>query len=200
MDDAGAIYEAKYQPDKKLRNAALLQFIPATVISLLLVMEPDMPLWAGLGMLGLSVGFLTILYVPLALARRSQLTAFRIDRAGVTLGGRPPRYKASTAFIPWHEVAEIRICTMRGRRYQSPPWIGVIRRAGAPELPGGFDHGWLSRRIAGRGVAARRLIRMWTLDQNRLRTVMSAVAPGVPVGIVPPSKDGYSEFRHWETN
>ena len=37
----------------------------------------------------------------------SRKVAFRVDHAGVTLGGGPYRYKATTRFFPWADIEKI---------------------------------------------------------------------------------------------
>ncbi|MHA6760969.1 hypothetical protein [Streptacidiphilus sp. PAMC 29251] len=103
--------------------------------------------------------------------------AFRVDADGVTLGGLPPRYRSSTAFIPWPDVMCLRLWEHPAGRARIP-CIAVVRHPGGAELPRGFGYGRFNRRVTGQEARASRTIRMWSLDVERLRTVMAEVAPG----------------------
>jgi hypothetical protein len=122
-------------------------------------------------------GFCLVVLLATSLSRR---IAFRADVAGVTLGGALPRYRASTAFIPWADIAGMHLFELQLGR-PSTPYIRVVRHDGAPELPGalGFDR-W-NRSFMGTEFAACRQITAWTLDLPRLRAVLAQVAPDVEV-------------------
>jgi hypothetical protein len=64
----------------------------------------------------------------------SRKVALRIDASGLTLGGNPLRYRATTRVVPWPEVQRVFLWRRRpGVRY-----LGVERRPEAPPLsPGG---------------------------------------------------------------
>jgi hypothetical protein len=64
----------------------------------------------------------------------SRKVALRVDASGITLGGTPWRYKATTRVIPWHEVQGVLLWQRAfGIRY-----LGVERTDEAPPLsPGG---------------------------------------------------------------
>lgn len=71
--------------------------------------------------------FLTVI-VP-----ASRKVALRIDASGITLGGNPLRYQATTRVIPWNEVQGVFLWRRRpGVRY-----LGVERPPGAPPLSSG---------------------------------------------------------------
>jgi hypothetical protein len=68
-------------------------------------------------------------FVPL-----SRRVALRVDASGLTLGGNPLRYKATTRVVPWHEVQRVFLW----RRGPGVRYLSVERPAGAPPLsPGG---------------------------------------------------------------
>ena len=64
----------------------------------------------------------------------SRKVALRVDASGITLGGNPLRYKATTRVIPWHEVQGV-FLWQRAFRIR---YLGVERPDEAPPLsPGG---------------------------------------------------------------
>ena len=64
----------------------------------------------------------------------SRKVALRIDASGITLGGNPLRYKATTRVIPWHEVQRVFLW----RRGPGVRYLGVERPdAALPLSPGG---------------------------------------------------------------
>lgn len=69
------------------------------------------------------------LVVPL-----SRKVALRVDASGITLGGNPLRYKATTRVVPWPEVQRVFLF----ERQMGVRYLSVERPADAPPLsPGG---------------------------------------------------------------
>jgi hypothetical protein len=127
----------------------------------------------------------------------SRRVAFRVDTRGVTLGGVFPRFRASTAFIPWHDVIELRLFELPLGRPPTP-YIQVVRREGAPELPRGMGFGRSNQWLMGGEFAACRNVVSWTLDEERLLTVLSNVAPDVALNgtlVRPPREPGSRRLR-----
>jgi hypothetical protein len=127
--------------------------------------------------------------VLLLVAGLSRKVALRVDESGVTLGGSPLRYAATTAHVPWRDVEAVVL--WRQELAAGMPYIGVLRPHGAPALPG-IPTGTAGRammsateKLAGapdaRLVTASRAITGWHLDDDRLATAMQRFAPGVPL-------------------
>ncbi|MER5184398.1 hypothetical protein ABT009_39800 [Streptomyces sp. NPDC002896] len=119
-----------------------------------------------------------------ALQARSRAVALRVDEKGVLLGGVPPRYRSTTALVPWSEIEAVVLY-----RYMYL-YIGVQRRPGLPPLPGSLGAGWISRCIGHinsslvEGVAADvmqsgRAVLCWKLDKERLAGAVAHFAPQV---------------------
>ena len=76
-----------------------------------------------------ACGAFLAVFVPL-----SRKVALRVDASGLTLGGNPLRYKATTRVVPWHEVQRVFLW----RRGPGVRYLSVERPADAPPLsPGG---------------------------------------------------------------
>jgi len=117
-------------------------------------------------------------------ARRA--TAFRADRAGITLGALREKLsvrRGSALFIPWTDIEGIvlyRVHPRRGGGRATVPCIGVQRRAAAAPLRWGNEAapGCPVPRVA---TWATRPITGWRLDRQRLAAVTAVAAPGIPI-------------------
>jgi hypothetical protein len=120
--------------------------------------------------------------------------AFRIDQAGVTLGGNPLWYRSSTRFIPWEDIEEITIWNRaipavigRWTLFSVGPfsYVGLNRRPGAQPLSGQgsrrADGPAYMAPVPGIAAGAARAASMWTLDHGRLAAAVATCAPNVPV-------------------
>ena len=135
--------------------------------------------------------------------------ALRVDHAGVTLGGIPYRYKATTRFFPWADIEKIvlweRMFPMtiaRWTLFSIGPlrYIGMQRRAGAPPLSrsgtGMADkpayHYSLDNRPPVPGIAggALRNQTAWRLDNDQLTTALATCAPTVQLVNATPATTG----------
>ncbi|MGW1542433.1 hypothetical protein ACWCPM_19730 [Streptomyces sp. NPDC002309] len=116
-----------------------------------------------------------------------RLVAFRVDDQGVTLGGAPARHEKQTAFVPWRDIAAVVVWQQKTADLKHMNYIGLRRRAGAPDLPG--PNASLAREQTGRLAPhidhelfrASRHINLWTLDRERLVNAVRAFAPHVPI-------------------
>jgi hypothetical protein len=119
-----------------------------------------------------------------ALGRR--MIAFRADYAGITFGAVPDNltfFRSSPVFVPWADVERIILyrAHLRGPRgYAAADWIGIQRRAGAPDLPQGNERA-PGCPVPGVAAGVTRRITGWRLDRERLTAVTAAVAPGIPI-------------------
>ena len=114
--------------------------------------------------------------------------ALRVDARGLTLGGSPLRYKATTRAIPWHEVQRVFLWRRgpSGVRY-----LSVERPAGAPPLsPGGT--GKADRPALYRApnpqvpsptlkVGTTRGMQAFSIDDARLSDAIAHYAPSVSI-------------------
>lgn len=115
--------------------------------------------------------------------RVRRTTAFRADRAGITLGAVPDKLtvrRGSRPFIPWADVERIILYPVHPRGRGAVLCIGVQRRATAQPLQ------WGNEQAPGCPVPrvpawATRMITGWRLDRSRLAAVTAAVAPDVAI-------------------
>ncbi|WKX68735.1 hypothetical protein [Streptomyces sp. XD-27] len=122
----------------------------------------------------------------LAGAGWKRLVAFRVDSAGILLGGAPARYEAQTAFVPWEDITSV-VLWQQQMAGPSMNYVGVHRRPGAPPLPGmnsrlGPDQtAELAPHVEHELFLASRPINLWRLDPERLQAAVDTFAPRVPV-------------------
>jgi hypothetical protein len=127
-----------------------------------------------------------VLLLVVALSRK---VALRVDGAGITLGGSPLRYAATTAHVPWRDIQAVVL--WRQDRAQGLPYLGVLRPDGSPPLPGAIGGWarqvlmWVGRAVAGapddRLVTSCRSISGWRLDTGQLAVALRRFAPDVPL-------------------
>ncbi len=118
----------------------------------------------------------------------SRKVALRVDASGITLGGSPLRYKATTRVIPWPEVQGVFLWQRGFGRY-----LGVERTDEAPPLsPGGTGRADRTRSFsadpqvppltlaagATRGMAA------FSVDDARLSEAIAHYAPTVDLVVL----------------
>ncbi|MCH0563392.1 MULTISPECIES: hypothetical protein [unclassified Streptomyces] len=173
--DDSPVYTARYGWDLRTTCVVALSLLFASVLLL-----PDTPLFARI--LGLPLfggGGLFATYVAF-----SGKVAFRIDETGVLLGGSPARYGATTAHVPWDDITGF-VLWRQAAGPASVRYAGVVRREGAPPLPG---DGPRSRAVLERLVpvsadvaVSSRAVTGWRLDKERLTGAVAHFAPGVPV-------------------
>ncbi|MPY97782.1 MAG: hypothetical protein GEU97_07235 [Actinophytocola sp.] len=173
-------YEERYGPTQ--RNVAVLLISAVFVAALvwlpdtpLLVQIPGLALFGGGGVLMLLIMF-------------SRKTALRVDSSGITLGGFPLRYRATTAVVPWHDIVAVVLWRQHMAFGARMDYVGVQRKNGLPPLPGPGT-GRLSQRAAsvlvphvpGDIAVASRPVNGWSLDAAAFESSMNRLAPHVPV-------------------
>ncbi|WP_067274022.1 hypothetical protein [Streptomyces jeddahensis] len=179
-------YEVRYGWNRRSAPLAVALIACCAALLLALVVElVENQLSAGDALaylLGLVISGGGGLFV--ALQARSRAVALRVDEKGVLLGGIPPRYRSTTAFVPWSEIEAVVLY-----RYVYP-YIGVRRHPGLPPLPGSLGTGRISRCISHintslvDGVSADvmqsgRAAVCWKLDKERLAGAVARYAPQV---------------------
>ncbi|MFC5954054.1 hypothetical protein ACFP51_05970 [Streptomyces pratens] len=170
-----SVYQARYGWD--LRTTGV---VAVCAVFTVLLLFSDMPLYARvLGLPLFGVGGLFMAYVAL-----SGKVAFRVDETGVLLGGSPARYGTTTAHVRWGDITGVVLWRQATGR-SSLTHVGVVRREGAPALPG---DGPKARAILEHLVPVPADVAMtsrpvtgWHLDQERLMAAVTHFAPGLPV-------------------
>ena len=114
--------------------------------------------------------------------------ALRVDASGVTLGGSPGRYAATTVLIPWAEIREIVLWRQPMPYGRSVRYVGVARREGTRPLAGrrGQRAAQVTARaltpgVSGDTLLASRAVNLWRLDVPRLAAAAAQFAPGARV-------------------
>jgi hypothetical protein len=114
----------------------------------------------------------------------SREVALRIDAAGVTLGGYPLRYAATTEHVPWSDVETVVLWHQRVNTV-TLPYVGIQRRQNASRPSGNRVGDSISRglvsHVSPEVVRSSRLIRGWQLDPQRLAASMDRFSPGTPL-------------------
>ena len=124
----------------------------------------------------------------------SRKVALRVDARGVTLGGGPFRYEATTRVFPWEEIERVVLWSRLLPFNARVRYVSVERRAGAPPLsPGGTgkadrpalylspDPQLPSARFT---VGATRGMQAFRVDDDVLAAAITACAPSVPMIIL----------------
>lgn len=89
--------------------------------------------------------------------RATTLIALKVDETGLTLGGTPLRYTATTQVVPWPELRAVRLS----------------RQSEIPRLP------VLTADRRGKREPLNKVIKGWRLDVEKLGEAMLSLAPGV---------------------
>jgi hypothetical protein len=131
----------------------------------------------------LGAGILAVIWV--ALHRR---VAFRADATGITFGAAPLRYRATSAHVPWSDIASVVLWQQVQRSGSLVSHVGIERRPGAPALaalarssPVAGTQGGLVPDIPGDVLTASRPVSGWRLDRRGLARAVTSFAPDVAV-------------------
>ncbi|WP_405956562.1 hypothetical protein [Streptomyces phaeochromogenes] len=178
-DDAPPAYQARYGWDRRTTGTVAGS---AALTAVLLL--PGVPLLAqALGLPLFGAGGLFMAYIAL-----SRKIAFRVDETGVLLGGSPARYKATTAHVPWGDITGF-VFWRQAVSGTSVPYVGVIRREGAPTLPGDGPIACAAVEhlvpVSLDVVMSSRAMNGWRLDKERLTAAVAHFAPGTPIQTTP---------------
>jgi hypothetical protein len=162
---------------------------------------------SGSLIVGAAVFVLLALTVPMSLALRvvtlvffgggalvfiasiaTRRVALRVDASGVTLGGSPGRYGATTVLIPWAGIREIVLWRQPVPYGRSVRYVGVARRKGTRPLAGRRGQRAakataraLTPGVSGDTLLASRAVNLWHLDTHRMAAAVAHFAPGVRV-------------------
>ena len=134
-------------------------------------------------------GYIVVSTVAMA----SRRVALAVTAEGITLGLVPPWPSGRTAFVPWSDIEAVVLWRQHMLRMQwfrqSLGYVGVVRRAGAPPLPGSAKSSMLRRvnaavvpwRLSEELVADSRPVSFWRLDEKKLAAAVAHFRPDVPV-------------------
>jgi hypothetical protein len=136
----------------------------------------------------------------------SRKVAFRVDHAGVTLGGGPYRYKATTRFFRWADIEKIvlwermfPVTIARWTLFSFGPlrYVGIERRPGAPPLsrsgtgmgdkPAFHSSPNYRPPVSGMAAGAGRALSAWRLDDDQLTAALATCAPTVQLVYATPA-------------
>jgi hypothetical protein len=189
MEPGPSAYEERY----RFTRTAAWAVLGCLAFVLICIVTP-MPLVLQVLTIGLF-GWRAINIITYAASRK---VAFRVDRAGATLGGDPFRYKTTTRFFPWTDIEKIvlwqRMFPMtiaRWTLFSFGPlrYIGIQRRPGAPPLSRtgtgmadkpAFHYSPKYRPpVSGIAAGAGRALYAWRLDDGQLAAALAACAPSV---------------------
>jgi hypothetical protein len=148
----------------------------------------DSPLLGALGIL-LGAGYIVMTMV----AWLSRRVALAVTAEGITFGVLPLSPAARSAFVPWSDVEAVVLWRQRvwrpGLWRGSVYYVGVVRRADAPPLPGSARNPTLRKinkalvpaELSEDLVADSRSITFWRLDKTRLTAAVGHFSPDVAV-------------------
>src|SRR5580698_97421 len=180
-----AVYVERYRwtPTVALGIAADLAFVLLTVFFIA-------PLFIRLPVLAVF-GWFAVISIATVLSRR---VALRVDEAGVTFGGGPFRYEATTRSHRWEDIEAITLWKRylpvtigRWTPFSFGPieYIGLRRRPGAPSITAGgrgrADWPGYMTPVKGVAAGAARNIVAFVLDKDRLAQAVAAFAPTVAI-------------------
>ena len=140
--------------------------------------------------IGIRIGFLVVfggLGATLLVHGLSGRIALRVDAAGVTMGGTPLRYRATTRFVPWADIEQIVIWQRRAPRGGPLLYLGLAGRADAPRpdrlaaRAAARANAWAAPAIPGGAYLAIRAVTGWHLDLARLAAATAQFAPAVRI-------------------
>jgi hypothetical protein len=114
----------------------------------------------------------------------SRKVALRVDASGVTLGGRPFHYAATTVYVPWSDVDAIVLWYQQVSTH-SMLYIGIQRRPGASAPRGSRRRNSLLGSVVPHVpvdvVRASRPLVSWYLDREELASAVDRFSPGTPI-------------------
>jgi hypothetical protein len=113
--------------------------------------------------------------------------ALRVDASGVTLGGTPLRYKATTRFVPWSDIERIVLWRRWLPRGGSITYIALAGRADALQADSRVArlaakaNALAAPPISGSTYLGLRAVTGWHLDVSRLAAATAYYAPSVRI-------------------
>jgi len=174
------VYEEHYRWTRT--SVTALALCSALVLAAIAVPQMPLPLRVVV-IAGCAYGAFLSVIVP-----ASRKVALRVDANGLTLGGNPLRYKATTRAIPWHEVQRVFLWRRGpvGVRYLSverpadaaPLSLGGTGKADRPALYLAPDPQVPAPTLK---VGTTRGMQAFSIDDARLADVIAHYAPSVSI-------------------
>jgi len=122
-----------------------------------------------------------LVFVRVAASRE---VALRVNASGVTLGGSPLRYAATTEHLPWADI-EAMVLWEQHVRTATLRYIGVQRGPHAPPPRGSRLGDTISTSLVPHVpadlVRSSRLVAGWRLDARRLAEAVARFSPGTRI-------------------
>ncbi len=140
-------------------------------------------------MAGAVASLLGGMYIVLLLvAWLSRRVALAVTAEGITLGQIPPWPASRSAFVPWSDIEAVVLWRQNMVR-ATMRYVGVVRRADAPPLPGSarspmlrkINHAVVPAHVSEDLVADSRQVAFWRLNKTRLTAAVNHFRPDVPV-------------------
>lgn len=109
--------------------------------------------------------------------------ALRVDADGVTLGGSPMRYRATTTVVPWADIVAVVLWQQVLPAGTLMPYLGLQRRPGAAPLAGppgrrgGTVPAGLVPDLPADVLMSGRAVNGWRLDRRGLARAVAVFAP-----------------------
>lgn len=164
------VYEERYAWTRRTASVVISGAVAAAVsIGVAMPLVPTIVFFFG--------GLLVVLWG--LLLRR---VAFRADAAGLTMGGSPWRYRATTAWVPWSDIVAVVLWHQVLPAGTLMPYVGLQRRPGAAPLaapnrePGA---GGLVPDLPADILMSSRAVHGWQLDRRALARAVAAFAPDI---------------------
>ena len=138
------------------------------------------------GVLGCVMGCMYI--VVSVWAWLSRRVALAVTADGITLGQLPPWPASHTARVSWTDIEGV-VLWQQGRWWRAVRYVGVLRRPGAPPLPGSarspalraLNMAVVPANLPEDLVADSRPISFWRLDKARFTAAVQQFRPDLPV-------------------
>jgi hypothetical protein len=128
-------------------------------------------------------------YIVLSMtAWLSRRVALAVTSEGITLGLAPPWPASRSAFVLWSDIQAL-VLWRQAAGHTNVRYIGILRRADAPPLPGSASSRTLRRinktlvpaHLSEALVADSHPVSSWRLNKTRLTTAVNQFGPDVPV-------------------
>ena len=144
----------------------------------------------GSPLAGVMACLLGGLYIAASLlALVSRRIALAVTAEGITLGQMPPWPAGRSAFVPWSDIETVVLWRQHLARGNTMQYVGVVRRPGAPPLPGSakspklrrLNKAFVPAHLSEDLVADSRQVAFWRLNKKRLSAAVHHFRPDVPV-------------------
>ncbi|WP_344617233.1 hypothetical protein [Dactylosporangium salmoneum] len=177
IDESAAPFQARYRVSSTVWGLVVAGLIAGTA-ALVLDGSDDLGLVVGAGCYAASATLLA-LYGHAALTGKIGL---RVDRQGITFGGRPPVYRAMTDFVAWSDISAVYLYRVRILLF-TETLVGLQGHDGPAPLPARIPANLVQMiwHVPADVAAASRTTNGFKVDPAALSAAVNLVAPSVPV-------------------